>query len=275
METTLTTSTSSFSAATLHNTNPMVRIKAISQLSNDMTEAATEKLLEALYDGDQRVVLAALQAMNNRDVQPAISLVNALFLASSSQSLDKVCLDVISKIGDQQSRRLLYKKFPRPEAMSMTLLPHYINALGAIGEEEEIELLSRIVTNFWGLYRAELLTALERIVLRLDHVVVSNEVVSAFQMLFDDAEPSDKKRITNLIPHVSNQLMLSILLCGLSSEYSSVRKASVTSLGSIGSEFTLRELERHFREEENEEVLEEYARWLFYVDEKENVAAFS
>ena len=270
-----TSNTSAFSPAVLHNSNPMVRIKAISQLSNDQSETATEKLLEALYDGDQRVVLAALQAMNKRDVQPAISLVNALFLASSSQSLDKVCLDIISKIGDQQSRRLLYKKFPRPEAMSMTLLPHYITALGAIGEEEEVELLARIVTNFWGLYRAELLTALERIVLRLDHVVVSTEVVTAFQMLYEDAESQDKRRVIHIVPHVSNQLMHSILLCGLESHYIAIRKAAVNVMGEICSEFTRRELERHFREEEQEEVLDEYARWLFHTDETQELTAYS
>lgn len=272
-DTSLTTSTSA--ANPLRNANPMVRIKAISQLGNDVSETATEKLLEALYDGDQRVVLAALQAMNKRDIEPAISLVNALFLASSSQSLDKVCLDIIAKIGDQQSRRLLYKKYPRPEAMSMTLLPHYINALGAIGEEEEVELLARIVNNFWGLYRGELLSALERIIFRLDHLVVSNDVVSAFQMLYDDAEPNDKKRVINLIPHISNQLMMSILLCGLENEFATVRKAAVTVLGCIGSELAHRELERHFRIEEHEDVLDEFARWLLFSDEIQDVVAYA
>ena len=258
----------SVTTPSLQSTNPMMRIKAVSQLSNDFSEKATEKLFEALYDGDQRVVLAALQAMNKRDIEPAISLVNALFLSSSSQSLDKVCLDIIAKIGDQQSRRLLYKRFPRPEGMSMTLLPHYINALGAIGEEDEVELLSRIVNNFWGLYRNELLNALERIISRLDHVIVSIDVINAFQKLFDDAEPRDRKRIIELIPHISNELMLSVLLCGLENEHPSVRKASVTVLGCIGSEFAHRELERHFREEDHEEVLEEYARWLLFAEDE-------
>lgn len=257
----------SLSEPSIHSQNPMLRIKAVNQLCNDFSETATEKLFEAMYDGDQRVVLAALLAMNKRNIEPAISLVNALFLSSNSQSLDKICLDIISKIGDQQSRRLLYKKYPRPEAMSMAVLPHYINAVGALGEEEEIELLARIVNNFWGLYRVELLNALSKIIKHLDHVVVSNNAVSAFQKIFEDADPHDKKKIIELIPHISNQLMLAILICGLQNQNESVRRAAVAVLGRSGSEFALRILVRHFRDEENEEVLDEYAHWLFISDD--------
>ncbi len=248
--------------ALLRHPSPNVRIKAIRQLQSINSEESSRMLMELLYDGDQRVVLATMQALQARKLVPAVSLVNALFLSSTSDTLDKICLDMITQVGDQQSRHILAKKFPVPETVSMTLMPHYIAALGKVGEEQEVETLAHIANNFWGLFQPALLDALERIIQRLKKVEVSEKVVDALQKLYDDGDHQAKTRVLNLSPSIHHPLIQRVLICGIQNEYAQIRMAAVSALGAIGTPVIMGILERYFREEEDEEVLEEFARWL-------------
>src|SRR5512145_2960565 len=97
------------------------------------------KMVEGQKSADQRELVHVLQEIEQKNEKSAINLVNALFLSSSSQSLDKVCLNIFVKIGDRRSLSLLYKKYPTPQAISMSLLPSYINVLAHLGEKDELD----------------------------------------------------------------------------------------------------------------------------------------
>ena len=223
------------------------------------------KMVEGQKSADQRELVHVLQEIEQKNEKSAINLVNALFLSSSSQSLDKVCLNIFVKIGDRRSLSLLYKKFPTPQAISMSLLPSYINVLAHLGEKDELDVLARVASIFGGLYRGELLAALESVVAKVGPVDVSYEVVSGLQKLYEVTEPRERIRLIQLAQRMNNDLMISIMLCGLEAEDETVRKAAISALGEHGSETAQRELVRAFRKEEDEDVLQEFEQWIFPV----------
>ncbi len=233
----------------------------------DASQVSEERLFEALCSPDQRQVVHALTELERRSITPDINIVNALFFASGSQAVDKCCLKIAARSGNEQSLQILRKKYPRPETLQMNFLPVYLNALGGIGTEAEMECLATIVTSFFGLYRAELLGAFERIAERARSAAVSENVVRALQTLYQEGDVTEKIRILNLIPFLVNELLFAIVICGVEDEHVSIRKSAVRILARAETDFSRRELERHFREESEEEVLEEYARRLFLEDE--------
>jgi hypothetical protein len=240
--------------------------RAASSRRVDAARASEEELIEALYCPDQRQVLLALTELGRRNVSPEINVVNALFFASGSQAVDKCCLKIVARSGNEQSLQILRKKYPRPETLQMNFLPAYLNALGGIGTQEDLECLGKIVNSFFGLYRKEALDAFERIAGRSHNAPVSAEVVRALQTLYQEGDLDEKIRILNLIPCLVNELLFAIIICGVEDDHVSIRKTAVRVLGQAETDFTRRELERHFREESEEEVLEEYARRLFLED---------
>lgn len=223
------------------------------------------KMVEGQQSPDQRELVHVLQEIEQKNEKSAINLVNALFLSSTSQSLDKVCLNIFVKIGDRRSLSLLYKKYPTPQAISMSLLPSYINVLAHLGEKEEIELLARVASIFGGLYRGELITAIEHIISKIGTADVSYEVVAGLQKLYEVTDARERVRLIGLTQSLRNDLMISILLCGLESEDDDVRIAAIAALGELNSSTARRELIRTFRKEQSEDVLVEYERWIFPV----------
>lgn len=221
------------------------------------------KMVEGQKSADQRELVHVLQEIEQKNEKSAINLVNALFLSSSSQSLDKVCLNIFVKIGDRRSLSLLYKKYPTPQAISMSLLPSYINVLAHLGEKDELDILARVASVFGGLYRGELLTALENVVAKVGPTDVSFEVVTGMQKLYEVADSRERVRLIQLAQTLRNDLMISIFLSGMEAEDVTVRKAAITALGELGTETARRELVRAFKKEEDEEVLQEFEQWIF------------
>ncbi|MDH7515937.1 MAG: HEAT repeat domain-containing protein [Bacteroidota bacterium] len=172
-------------------------------------------------------------------------------------------MNIFSKLGDVESLHLLHRKYPTPESISITLLPHYIRALQCLGGAEEIHVLARLANTFWGLYRAEILAAFESITERTGRIEVGEEVVHALQYLYDAGDEPEKIKVIGLCNVCMHQLLLSILLCGIESENRNVRKAAIRALGKFGGATAISALRRAFQNEQDESLLEEYADWLF------------
>lgn len=214
-------------------------------------------------ESEQHLILSALEEIERQNEKNAIGLVNALFLASTSQSLDKVCLNIFARLGDQQSLALLYKKYPSPESVSISLLPHFIRALGAIGKEPEIELIAKVSNTFWGLYRHEVILSFEQIRERTGATEVSANVVTALQNLYDSGTEGEKIRVLGLCEAFHHQLLLGIMSCGLDSERQQIRKAAIRALGLSKSVAAERMLVKAMRNEMIEDMLVSYEPWLF------------
>ena len=83
------------------------------------------------------------------------------------------------------------------------------------------------------------------------------------QYLFDAGDNREKKKVITLCPYLSHQLLLSVILCGIESENLSVRKSAIAALGTHGGPIALHALRRAFQNELDENLLEEYEKWLF------------
>lgn len=223
------------------------------------------KMVEGQKSADQRELVHVLQEIEQKNEKSAINLVNALFLSSSSQSLDKVCLNIFVKIGDRRSLSLLYKKYPTPQAISMSLLPSYINVLANLGEKDEIELLARVASIFGGLYRGELIAAFEQISAKTGPIDVSNDVVYGLQKLYEVTDPGERIRLIELSQLLQNELLIAIPLCGIEAEDPAVRKAAIAALGPRENQLAHRGLVRAFRKELDEDVLQDFEPWLFPI----------
>jgi len=224
---------------------------------------------ETRGEGNQHLILSALKEIEQNNEKTAVGLVNALFLSSNSHALDKVCLNIFSKLGDSQSLELMYKKYPTPETLSLSLLPYYIRAIGFLGGEKEIDLLARVTNTFWGLYRNEMITALEQIARRSGNIGITDASVSALQKLYDAGDELEKQRILELSRDLSHELLVRINLAGLYSDCSSIRKIAISVLGCNGSALARNELARALRRETDDRLLEEYDKWLIQNNGKE------
>jgi hypothetical protein len=209
-------------------------------------------------EGDQHLIMSALREIEDSNERSAVGLVNALFLSSTSHSLDKVCLNIFSKMGDEKSLLLLYKKYPTPESISISLLPYYISAIGYLGGEAEIDLLARLSATFWGLYRSEILGALGQIAERLEKVQVSDAAVTALQSLYDAADENERIQIQQLCAVFNNHLLLSVVLCGVESEYTEVRRAAIAALATMDDRSARLAYHRAFLAETDERLLDEF-----------------
>ena len=214
---------------------------------------------------EQKELFHVLQDIEKKNERSAINLVNALFLSSTSQSLDKVCFNIFAKIGDTRSLELVHKKFPSPHSISMSLVPSYIQVLSTLGGEDELELLARVASVFGGLYRNELLDAFDKIIDRIGPISVNADVVEGLQKLFEATESSDKIRVLNIAQSLRNDLLHGLYICGLESEAQEVRRFSITALGRLGTELSKRALVRAFRNEYDDEVIPDFEPWIFPV----------
>lgn len=221
--------------------------------------------VDAAGESDQHLIMSALREIEDSNEKSAVGLVNALFLSSTSHSLDKVCLNIFAKMGDEKSLLLLYKKYPAPESISISLLPYFISAVGFLGGEAEIDMLARLSATFWGLYRAEILDALEKINGRCGAVHVTDATVSALQNLYDAADEAERIQILRLCPHYANQLLLSVVLCGVESEFTDVRRAAIAALAAMDSRSARIAYERAFLNETDERLLEDFEPGIFGV----------
>ena len=221
------------------------------------------------WEQEKFLLSNTLKELEETNDKNAVGLLNTLFMSSTSHVLDKVCLNIFSKLGDDQSLQLLHKKYPSPETISISLLPYYIRVLQFLGGQREAELLARIANTFWGLYRSEILLAFEDIIHRTGRLDVSDEVVRALQYLYDAGDDTEKKKVMILCPLFSHQLLLSIVLCGIESEDVGVRRSAISALGTHGGAVALSALRRAFQNETEDSLLEEYEKWLFNSTQKE------
>jgi hypothetical protein len=212
---------------------------------------------------DQHLIFSALKEIDDNNEKTAVGIVNALFLSSTSHSLDKVCLNIFAKMGDEKSLFLLYRKYPTPESISISLLPNYIRAIGYLGGASELDLLAKIATTFWGMYRTELISAFDQISRRSDGVAVSDAAVQSLQHLFEASDEPEQVNIIGVCTRLSNQLMLSIILCGIESMYADVRRASIAALDRFEGEGAKQAYRRAFFMENDERVLESFEQYLF------------
>ena len=222
-----------------------------------------ERSSDSPWEQEKMLLSNTLKELEDTHDKNAVGLLNTLFMSSTSHVLDKVCLNIFSKLGDDHSLELLHKKYPTPETISISLLPYYIRVLQFLGGRNEVELLARLANTFWGLYRTEILMAFEDIVHRVGPQDISDEVVRALQYLYDTGDPSEKKKVVSLCPQFSHQLLLSVILCGIESEDLGVRKSAIAALGAAGGSVALSALRRAFQNETEEGLLEEYEKWLF------------
>ena len=246
-----------------NSVNKAIFMKAVQQSNaSDPLEQNPER-----KSGEQHLILSALQEIEQSNEKTAIGLVNALFLSSTSHALDKVCLNIFSRLGDSQSLKLLYKKYPTPESISISLLPYYIRALGFLGHEAEIEQLAVLGKTFWGLYRSDMIGAFESIAERTGAVDVSDDVVRCLQHLFDASDATDKKRIIELGSKFQHGLYLSIIISGVQSEIAYVRKAAIPMLGNAKGHMPSHVLAAALKHETDEDILEEYDAWMYHSQE--------
>ena len=225
-----------------------------------------EEVPDGAWDNEKYVLSSTLKQIEDSTDKNAVGLLNSLFLSSTSQVLDKVCMNIFSRLGDKQSLELLHKKYPAPASIGITLLPYYIRVLQFLGGEQEIETLARIGNTFWGLYRAEILDAMEEISHRIERIHVSDDVVTALQYLYDSGDENDKIKVLSLTSLFSHQLLLSIALCGIESDHAGVRKAAISALGTYGGDTAYNALRRSFQNESDDALFEEYEIWLFQYD---------
>jgi hypothetical protein len=221
-----------------------------------------ENLFDTKQDGDQHLILSALKEIEQSNEKTAVGLVNALFLSSTSHALDKVCLNIFSRLGDGQSLRLLYKKYPTPESVSISLLPYYIRAIGFLGASDEFELLAKLTRTFWGLYRKDIISAFEQIGRNADPVEVSDMVASALVGLYEAGDEVEKQQIVDLTSPMSNDLLLSVYLSAVESENSYLRRSALARLAGSDRPAARRALELSLRRECDESLLDEHEAWL-------------
>jgi hypothetical protein len=215
------------------------------------------------HDGDQHLILSALKEIEQSNEKTAVGLVNALFLSSTSHALDKVCLNIFSRLGDEQSLRLLYKKYPTPESVSISLLPYYIRAIGFLGGVEEYELLARLTRTFWGMYRKEIITSFESISRRSKEADVSDAVAEALVGLYEAADDTERKQIIDMTATMRNSLLLGAWLSAMESEHAYLRRAAIPRLAASDRPAAARALQQALRRETDDHVLGELERWLF------------
>ncbi len=222
-----------------------------------------QQQFDSRHDGDQHLILSALKEIEQSNEKTAVGLVNALFLSSTSHALDKVCLNIFSRLGDEQSLRLLYKKYPTPESVSISLLPFYIRAVGFLGGVEEYDLLARLTRTFWGMYRKEIITSFESIARRSEQADVSELVAEALIGLYEAADDSERKQIVDMTAGMRNSLLLSTWLSAIESEHAYLRRAAIPRLASSDRPAAARALHQALRRETDEHVLVELENWLF------------
>ena len=211
---------------------------------------------------DQHLILSALKEIDESNEKTAVGIVNALFLSSTSHSLDKVCLNIFAKMGDEKSLFLLYRKYPTPESISISLLPNYIRAIGYLGGASEFDLLAKISMTFWGMYRTELIAAFDQISHRHDGAAISDTAVQSLQQLYEVSDEIEQAHIITMCTRLSNELLLSIILCGVESMYTDVRKVAIAALRRFSNEAARHAYRRAFLMECDEQLLEEFEPFL-------------
>ena len=207
---------------------------------------------------DQHLILSALKEIDEKNEKTAIGVVNALFLSSTSHSLDKVCLNIFAKMGDEKSLFLLYRKYPTPESISISLLPNYIRAIGFLGGASELDLLAKVASTFWGMYRSELISGFDQISQRADNIVISDSAVLSLQQLFEVSDEIEQAKLIAVCSRLTNELLLSIILCGLESPHAEVRRVSIGVLSRYQSQAARHAYRRAFLMENDEQMLDEF-----------------
>jgi hypothetical protein len=253
--------------------NSVDKILFMKTLGQTGASGQIERTVGAKGETEQYLILSALEEIEKKNEKNAIGLVNALFLSSTSQSLDKVCLSIFARMGDQKSLELLYRKYPAPESVGISLLPHYIRAVGALGRVEEIDLLSRISNTFWGLYRHDVIESFELIRQRTGPVAVAEDVAESLQTLFDSGTESEKIRVLGLCEAFHNDLLFGLMTYALTAERTLIRKAAIQALGRLDRAPARDALVRAMRDETHDELLPCYEPWLFRFPESENPAS--
>lgn len=232
-------------------------------MQNSTPQGQPQQQFDPRHDGDQHLILSALKEIEQSNEKTAVGLVNALFLSSTSHALDKVCLNIFSRLGDEQSLRLLYKKYPTPESVSISLLPYYVRAVGFLGGPEEYDLLAKLTRTFWGMYRKEIIASFESIARRASQVEVSDGVAEALLGLFEAADDAERKQIIDMTASMNNSLLLGAWLSAMESEHAYLRRAAIPRLASSDRPAAARALQQALRRETDEHVLGELERWLF------------
>ncbi|MBU6280933.1 HEAT repeat domain-containing protein [bacterium] len=130
----------------LHDTDPLVRLEGVKDLSGSSEKGAVPLLVEATADADPRVRIKAIDALGTlraTDATPA--LVQMLYLRDSEPWLKQHVLVALGKIGDNRATEPITDFVGRDP--NKDLVGTAIFALGEIGDPKSIPELQKLDTS--------------------------------------------------------------------------------------------------------------------------------
>ncbi len=211
---------------------------------------------------DQSYILTTLKDIEHRSEKSAVGFVNTLFSSSSSQSLDKVCLNIFTKIGNEDSLDLIHGKYPHAMAVGLSLLPSVITVFSTLGGHREVEYLLKIEKTHPDMFTDTVVDAIHRIAARNAPLRLSEALVPMVQELYFESARHLKVRILDFLPFLDQPLLLSLVVCGINSEDSELRMHAVQSAAAFDAALIRPIILQAFRQEEDEDVLFCYDPWL-------------
>lgn len=237
-----------------------VRKFALDILYQLKTVEAAPYMICFLNDPDINIVITAVEYLGSLDAREYAGSINQVLKKANNLLLRCTCLEALAKIGNEESKQIVYELFPDPEAIKGLELFSYLKFLAKQGDAGTLPFVLTLMKNNGRLLAKEIINTLEGILERGADGNLAEEMLSEIlNFIAGDINSINKYELLVFLGQFHNPAILGPLLEYARSEDKLVALGAIEGLGLLGRKeatLVLRELMASANDEDIMDALE-------------------
>lgn len=212
-----------------------VRKFALDILYQLKTEEVAPYMVCFLNDSDINIIITAVEYLGNLGTTEQTPAINSVLEKAENLLLRCTCLEALAKIGDKQSRQIVSRMFPNPDAVKGLELFSYLKYMAKQGDVDKLPFILSLMTSKGKLLTKEIINTLQGILERTTRGQLSEEMLAEILgFIGSDINPINKYELLVFLGQFDNQAILDALLAYTDSEDRLVILGAIEGLGLLG-----------------------------------------
>ncbi len=212
-----------------------VRKFALDILYQLKTPEAAPYMICFMNDVDINIVITAVEYLGSLDAKEFADNINQVLEDAQNLLLRCTCLEALAKIGNEKSKKLVYRMFPDPEDIKGLELFSYLKFLSKQGDALILPFVLTLMKNNGRLLAKEIINTLEGILERAAEANLAEEMLTEIlNFIASDINSINKYELLVFLGQFHNPSILEPLLEYARSEDKLVALGAIEGLGLLG-----------------------------------------
>lgn len=212
-----------------------VRKFALDILYQLNTEEIAPYIVCFLNDSDINIVITAVEYLGNLGAAEQTPHINAVLEKAENLLLRCTCLESLAKIGDEQSKHIVKRLFPNPDAVKGLELFSYLKYMAKQGDADTLPFILSLMTSKGKLLTKEIINTLQGILERTSQGELSEEMLGEIlKFIGSEINSINKYELLVFLGQFKNQAILDALLTYIKSEDRLLALGAIEGLGLLG-----------------------------------------